>query len=68
MRYGLKLKKRLRMSQRCFTDGAQVVEKKKPDATMNGRVMAVLNCEEGFVVTAENYCRIPIMGCANAFQ
>jgi hypothetical protein len=56
------------MSQRCFTDSAQVVEKKKPDATMNGRVMAVLNCEEGFVVTAENYCRIPIMGCANAFQ
>lgn len=58
----------MHLCELCFIHAVQVVEKKKPDATMNGRVMAVLNCEEGFVVTAENYCRIPVMGCANAVQ
>ena len=46
----------------------QVVEKKKPSAEMHGRVMAVLHCEDGFVVTAENYCRIPVLGYARAFD
>ena len=46
----------------------QVVEKKKPSADMHGRVMAVLHCEDGFVVTAENYCRIPVLGYARAFD
>ena len=40
----------------------QVVEKKKPGADMHGRVMAVLNCEDGFVVTAENFSKIPVLG------
>ena len=44
----------------------QVVEKRKPSADMHGRVMAVLQCEDGFVVTAENYCRIPVLGCVRA--
>jgi len=44
----------------------QVVEKRKPSADMHGRVMAVLQCEDGFVVTAENYCRIPVLGCVHA--
>jgi hypothetical protein len=51
-----------------LTPTCQIVEKKKPDATMQGRVMAVLNCEEGFVVTAENYCRIPVLGYHSALQ
>jgi hypothetical protein len=49
-----------------LTRACQIVEKKKPDATMQGRIMAVLNCEEGFVVTAENYCRIPVLGYYSA--
>jgi hypothetical protein len=43
--------------------GSQVVEKRKPSADMTGRVMALLHCEDGFVVTSENYCRIPVLGC-----
>jgi hypothetical protein len=43
--------------------GPQVVEKRKPSADMTGRVMALLNCEDGFVVTPENFCKIPVLGC-----
>jgi hypothetical protein len=41
----------------------QIVEKvKKLSSDMQGRVMAVLHCDEGFLVTAENYSRIPVLG------
>jgi hypothetical protein len=44
--------------------GRQVVEKQAPSAVMSGRVMAVLNCEDGFVVTSQNFCKIPVLGYA----
>lgn len=47
----------------CWLICPQVVEKRKPSADMTGRVMALLNCEDGFVVTSENFCRIPVLGC-----
>lgn len=51
-------------ARQLLTGHQVVVEKKTPSAVMSGRVMAVLDCKDGFVVTSQNYCKIPVLGYA----